>query len=1243
MIRVKYIPSIFDDKGRVERYYPFDRTTRLKDYLRWFGNDVDKSFKNMKVIVRGKRVRIDDDVELHNHDEIIITADIKAPVVAAFVAVATLSATFTQVLIVASAVLTAYSVYQAVSAGRMKAPSFGTVGIEGSLDQSSPTYGWDGVQSTQDVGIPIRILYGQHRVGGNIINQYVRTDGENQYLNILYGICEGEVESITELELNQNPAENFDGITETYRLGTASPTVIAGFEDQHAVYPLNARLTYGNPYVYTTIAADIEAFEVSLSFAQGLYQVDSSGGVGVWEVEYKVEYRVSGGGAYTDAGNTIVSDKSRSAVKSVFRVDGLAAARYDIRVSRITADPTLSPQQVGDIYLSAVDEITTEDLAYPHLAIAAVGALATDQLSGSTPNATFLVKGLKISVPDVRDGSNLYVAWDDYYWNPTQNEFRKLSGDASLTWDGVTYVTKYCANPVWCIRDLLTNTRYGLGEYIDSTVLDAAELVEMAKYCDEKVSDGAGGFEKRFRMDVSIDSLSSAIDVLTQLTATFRAFAFYSGGAIRIKIDRADTPVQLFGMGNIVKSSFVQSWKSKKEIPNVVEVLFSDETKNYEQEIAAVIDEEALAAGEQIRKKQIRIYCTRISQALREGRFAINVAKNINRIISLRAGIDAVTCRAGDLISVSHDIPQIGFSGRVQVGSTTTVVKLDRSVTLAPSTSYVLRVRFADDTIEERTIVTGDGTYTQVTVGTAFSQTPAEYDVYSFGEVEVAVKDFRVVSIKREGDNEAEITAFEYIEDIYDTDAIVLPTNNFSRLSVATPYVTNLVVAERDTRLSDGQIEIAIDVAFARPDLSSYSTKAYRRARIYISEDNGSSWAFAGDTSGGTFSIRNGLIKDTTYKIAVTSVSVDNLETAIATSPQATVTVYGKQLLPSDVESFLVNQARDQMVFGWSEVNDADLYGYEIRKGTTWASGVVVATGIRHTNSFTIDSIEGADQSYWIKAIDTSGNYSADATEAVVTIETIPFKNIVQSYEEAPDWTGTHDHTGIEESGGILIIDPDPAASFDTIGGSFGDDTTRRWAGVAGLTGTYTTPVRDIGYRAPFKISIDTIAIAVDSTAAFDSDPAAAFDSDPLRRFSGYEVAGALSFEIRTSDDNITWTAWAAWQTGDYNCRYFQIRMTVTNSDVAINLVVPYFNYTADLPDVDEYRTTGDITVAGDGEVVVFEKTFHQTPHIAISILSGSGIYFGLSGVDTTGFTVKLYNAAGAAQTGTYSFHAHGI
>ena len=348
---------------------------------------------------------------------------------------------------------------------------------------------------------------------------------------------------------------------------------------------------------------------------------------------------------------------------------------------------------------------------------------------------------------------------------------------------------------MWCLSDFITNNRYGLGEFILTSHLDNASLLEMSQYCEEKVADGKGGFEKRFRLDVVVDSNNKALDILIQLSAVFNAMPLYSAGGISFKIDKQTLPTQLFGMGNIVKDSFVQSWKTIKEVPNVIEVQFTDKEKNYRQETIAYIDEEALASGEPMRKSQIRLFTTGASYAIRAARYALKVAKYINRSIVFKAGIDAVACQAGDIISISHDVPQWGFSGRVKDGSTQTLIKLDRPMTIEDGKSYKIQVRFSDDTIEEMAITSPAGTYTELACA-AFTNAPQDFDVYVIGETNKVKKDFRVVAIQRESKNEVQIQALEYDEAVYDDSDIILPQNYYSSLSGEIPIVTNLNLTE---------------------------------------------------------------------------------------------------------------------------------------------------------------------------------------------------------------------------------------------------------------------------------------------------------------------------------------------------------------------------------------------------------------------------------------------------------------
>jgi predicted phage tail protein len=1029
-------------------------------------------------------------------------------------------------------------------------------------------------------------------------------------------VGEGEIESVSEVKINENPITNYTGIEASYRYGTNDQTVIPNFEDLHNLYSIGSNLTQGNPYTYTTIDNDVEAFEIYLTLPSGLYQVDSTdGSLSGWSVTYLVEYRVSGVGGYISLGSTTISGLSRTAIRRVFRKEDLSPARYDIKVTKTSADSTLDPQRTGDLTLASIDEIKTDDLKYPNTALLGLRALATDQLSGSTPNITYVVKGRKVSMPRVLTGiGGTEVDWEDYYWDSIANEFKKFSDDSSLYWDGTTYVNKWGANPMWCVKDLLLNTRYGLGEYIDTSHIDENELLEMAKYCEEKIDNGIGGYEKRFRLDVVLDSSSRAPDALAQLTATFRSFAFYSQNGFSFRIDKQDTAVQTFGAGNIIKNEFQQSWKSKNEIYNMIEVQYMDRDLDYQDETIAVIDESSLANNEPLRKTQIRLFTTRKSYAIREGRYALWLSKYIDRSLQFKVGIDGVACQVGDIINLSHDVPQWGFSGRVKEGNSITNVKLDREILIEEGKSYKVMVRFQDNTIEERTVTDAVGSHTEVNVSVAFSQIPQDYDVYSFGESTKVTKPFRVISIARESRGEASIGAVEYNESVYDDSGIVLPTNNYSALSREIPDVVGLNLTESLVKLKDGTIESTIDVWFTKPNMAGFYVGQYTKAQIYLSDDGGVSWQYKGETSGESFKIIGGITDLSEYKIAVVSIGNLDKQNSIADSPQQTITVLGKTIPPSDVTSFLINQDRDRLKFGWTAVPDVDLWGYEIRRGDSWIAGEPIAF-VTGNSYLTTDIRLGIEQSYWIKALDTSANYSTNPLEAVVTVESVPYKNIIVDYSEQTAWAG--DKVNTETDGDNLII-------------SAGQ-----------LSGTYTTPERDIGFVATFSMLIEVIT-ALNENLRFDSSATRRFDDSTTLRWTGEDIAGGVAMEIKTSEDNITWTDWTTFQKGDYNCRYFQLRMTLTREAVDIDLICSQFNYFADLPDINE-KGSDEVTVAGDGKAIVFEKIFHQEPSVHIEIRTGTGIYSKFTAKDISGFTVKLYDVSGTAVTGEFDWHAYGV
>ena len=1227
MITIIFSPNRFNTENRKVFHAEYNQDFKVEDYVK--AGIENFSYEAYDVIIDGKIGK----AQIDEGSFIVVMPRIGEPVSAIGSALMTFAGWFGAttvggaIIFYATLAATAYSIYSAVTT-RPRMPSLGS---GSGIDEGSPTYGWDGAQQTRDVGIPIGIIYGEHRVGGNIINEYIWKDGDKNYLNQLTALGEGEITSVSSLQLNGNPIENYTGASATFKYGTNDQTVIANFEDLHNLYNLGVTLNKNSAYIYTTRDSDVEAIELHFRLPNGLYEVnESSGAIQSWSVSYKVEYKLTSAGSYTDLGTTTITEKTRSTVRRVFRKDGLTAGKYDIRVTKTSDDSDF--RKIGDVILDQIDEIKTDDLSYPNTALMAVELLATDQLSGNAPNITSLVKGKKVSVPNVLNGETA-VDWEDYYWNDDEQEFRLLSDDTPLTWDGETYVTAYSANPIWCVKDLLTSTRYGLGEYIDTDHIDSVSFLDSAKYCDEKVADGNGGYEKRFRLDAVLDSETSAVDTITQLLATFNGFLYFNTGALKIKIDKPESVSQVFGMGNIVDGTFKQSWKSIKDVPNYIEATFSDAEKDYERETVAYIDEDALTNGDPIRKTSLRLFCTRASQAIRLARYALKLAKYCTKIVSFKAGIDAIACEVGDVIGVSHDVPQWGFSGRLKAGTTATDLVLDRSVTIESGKTYVVQVRLDDDTIETKEVTTGAG-YVDTVEISALSAIPSAGAVYSFGEQNIQTKPFRIVTMTRNNEELVDIVAIEYSASVYDDTAPTLPTSNYSALNYGIPPVRNLTLGEHLVLKGDGSLESAIDVYFDRPDDASYYINQYKEAIIYLSDNDGDSWQKVGSTSGNFFVIPSGIIEGETYDIAVVSVSVKGEEMGFDDAPQESITIAGKTAPPSDVSNFDVTQQGSMLRFSWDEISDLDASKYEIRKGSNWATATSIA--IVKANEFMFPVGEIGLQSYLIKAIDTSGNYSTAPTIDTLTVTSPPERNTVNSL----------DLFSALRMANATLTDMDYVWStlYDTSYArkAYALTTAKTWEDVEGEGETWEDA------ETAGSLNLDALFV---TSGSLRMDVANPFDLGAIFEFKVVmdidyhdDENATITTMIRHSEDNVTWTDWEELSAvTQYRARYAVFGFNISSTDDEKPVII--YGATAMINAPTAYVDYGgDLAVATGGTSVVFGQPFTETPRVRCQVVNGVIGFPVVTAKSKTGFTVKVYNVSGSAiGTAEIDWEARGI
>lgn len=1172
-------------------------------------------------------------------------------------------------------------------------PSFGSSAKISNQLAATPTYGWDGIRNSTRAGSQVPIVYGQHRVGGVILNVYKETVGDNQYLNMLIALSEGRIDGVSGIEINNNPIENYYGVWHAYRWGLNDQTPIEYFQKIVTEYSQNAKITTGG-YTYTTRGTGIQACEVFVQFPQGLYAIDSredtanyiadlgaeslnvsgqiSGIMGEiswrqgeitrmqgemlslgptdplipelqannmdhsinilrlqgdisglqsyqtdlgwrqnnasrslassayisWSVTWRIEYRLKGQTAWTQGADQTVVASQKTAVRRSIKIDGLAAGQYDIRISRVSPDHA-SFRIVDDLWLTAVDEIVPDDLAYPNTALLAVRALATDQLNGSMPTVTTVVKGVWCQV-----------------------------------WNGIAWEEKWTNNPAWIVYDILTRDRYGLGNYIDAARVDTDSFYAAAQWCDELVDDYAGGTEPRCRWDGVLEGSPAAWDLLTQVASTFGGTVLYSDGTYKLRVSKPETSSQLFTMGNIVAGSFSGGYLSADKRTNAVDVQYTDVDQNYSMELIPVETEAAFLNAEPIRKESVSLVgIVRRSQAIREGQRMLNVSRLVRRKIEFSAAVDSIACEALDVISFSHDVPQWGFSGR-SLRAIGRRVHLDQSVTIQSGKTYLLRVRHsADDTVEEKTVVTGPGTVSWVEVSSDWASAVVAGDLFAFGESGKVVKDFRVTSISRDSELAAKIEAWEYNSGIWSYDNIVLEAPNVSSLPnplIPPDPVTDLSISERLYFNQAGEINAAIDVWFNKPLSTEGLQYTYDHADIYFSEDYGATW-LSGGTAIDKHAVIPTVVEGKTYKIAVVAVSVRGAKRAIAEEPQASLFVQGKSKPPAAVTDLAAIQQGDTILLSWTVVNELDIYGYEIREGATWNAGIPVAVAVTGNSLLVPRGVNGTYR-FWVKAFDTTGHYS-DSVSVQITVSGLSY-NAVLSREEMTvhDGIGT-DLTYFSELSGLI----NPAALTDQNIPTRTDQDAAisSYAGGSFESHVYETQPFDQGKIAISNVTVQLSITATDPSLTDQTYPSRTDQTYPNDTDQAVTAEFATTVEINLSDDGSTWGGWQAMTNGAYSFRFIKWRITI-GSSVTARVLVTSMIETIDVPDVEFWVTSFAVGIGGSAVTYSsYGKTYFQTPNVSVTSVGGSFALPVVSGKSATGCTVTLYDAAGASIAGT--------
>jgi len=1109
-----------------------------------------------------------------------------------------------------------------------------------SLDDSA-TYGFDAISNTVRPGTPIPIIYGEHRHGGHIIEQFTRLarnppadygDPQAGELHTLLALATGPIDSVSDVRVNKNPVADY-GTTVTVedRLGENHQAPLDGFRDLTTQYVKDSALEFVNVDGITfTTASEVDRFEITIRFPAGLYSVSDKGVYSQQNVQIIISYADAryeeGTEPWISTGTITLANRTRSPWDWWWRSPRLPRAQYRVKIRRITYDDVGS-SSVSTTVVHALSDITEEVLTYPRIALLAVRQLPTNQVSGSAPTYDCLVRGKRVST---WSAAGVETAAGE--WTPGVSD-----------------------NPAWCAIDLLLDRLNGLGAYVTEDLIDFPSFVEWAAFCAEEVAiDEEGAVEPQFRLNMVLDGSMTAIDVLKQIFTTGRANLVQKGNKWGARIEQPEDPVQFFQMSRIHRDSFAAARKARSKLANYFTAQFWNAALDYEQDTLPREDP-TLIEGDDQREKSINLLgSTSMSQVNRLLNYFILSNRLSRRSIEFEVGVDAIAMEAGDVFKVAHDVPGWGYSGKIlEVGGGGTEIVLDREVTIAAGATYELTAIHASDAIDVVRVTSNPGTMRRIQTSADWSETPLPGIDYSFGAVAASTVLYRCISITRAQDpTKRKIRAVEYDEDVYGEDLTVLPDPSVSRLpdpSRIPSDVTNLRLKERQFYQQDGTLATAIDVHFSLPgEPGSTAIVFWRRVGDLLWEPAGPA------TSSGYFSIsRDVESPGASYEVSVVSVSQTGNRKNAADGVKASITTVGTTRQPSNVVGFTVDRSYEGLVFRWEPIDPVvnfDLDAYEIRNGTNWKTATLIGE-TRDTKLQTTFFVAGS-QTYLLRARNTAGLYSPIDASVVVTVEGRIGENVVLTRQEETSWTGTKEGMTVD-SGELLLDTADAIVAWRgmqsgaplrsaLLPGGYGSGFRTR--------GTYTSEVFEVATVAlRCLIAVDVEVDQVDQTMTWNSADLAdkTWDSEFARQRAWAtapddRVAARVEMRFSTTDSaDSSFGAWAARpQNIEALVAWAQVRVVVQVTDPSWTVRIKKLQVHFDVPDIVEGGTVS--TSAVGTTAVTFEKSFNAEPKVAATVIGATaGDEVFITNKDASGFDIAVRNS-GSLVVRTVNFTAVG-
>jgi hypothetical protein len=492
---------------------------------------------------------------------------------------------------------------------------------------------------------PIPVVYGQRQLGATVV--FAEVNGaKNQFLDVVYAICEGEIEEIGTAYLDGEPVPEL-----RQEAGPLFSLTMPG--------PGWVELTFNAAENSSVSGSFTGSWADLLTWAAGTYAgtlTATRGGFASQTPSGDYTLTVSpfnlAGYPGTDSPSLVLETEKAARSSIDITEHPTAGNAYQMTVTVEKRDPPIGIPSPGEASASATYSVYSEgDTTRAGLVEMYRHTGADDQ----TADPQLVTRSAKWTA-DHRLAGVAYV-YARFIYN--QSAFPR--GVPTATWhikgklllDPRDETTAWSDNPALAVLDLLTNSRYGRG--IDLARVDLATFIAAANYCDLETEEDPPA--KYWTCNGAVTTGQPVLENMKRLLTSCRGWLVFSGGLYKLTLDAPATSVFTFNEENIT-GAWAFSLGDKKTTANRVSAKFFDPAQGYKSDYAPA-DSPGLRALDRglVLEHQIPLEFTNSKpEAYRHAVLALNQSRQ-GIGVQFAALPSGLVAQPGDVVAITHSRP----------------------------------------------------------------------------------------------------------------------------------------------------------------------------------------------------------------------------------------------------------------------------------------------------------------------------------------------------------------------------------------------------------------------------------------------------------------------------------------------------------------------------------------------------------------------------------------------------------